>query len=99
MGSTQNPEERPYVVSTIESPDRARTKQAPRWPSCSLQPRLAAQLAEKIQRIGQAFPDLRQEGRPRMAIFEIDAVDARTKLRDRVGLARDRHRGARRTHR
>ena len=37
MGSTQNPDERPYVVSTMASPERARTKHAPRWPSCSLQ--------------------------------------------------------------
>src|SRR5436853_7878876 len=37
IGSTQKPEERPYVVSTIASAERARTKQAPRWPSCSLQ--------------------------------------------------------------
>src|SRR5690349_1014299 len=28
MGSTQKPDERPYVVSTIRSPTRARTKQA-----------------------------------------------------------------------
>jgi hypothetical protein len=38
-GSTQNPLDRPYVVRTISSPSRARTKQNPRWPSRSRQPR------------------------------------------------------------
>src|SRR3954467_12403192 len=35
----QKPEERPWVVSTMRSPSRWRTKHAPRWPSCSLQSR------------------------------------------------------------
>src|SRR5579859_990858 len=35
----QKPEERPYVVSTIRPSCILRTKQAPRWPSCSLQSR------------------------------------------------------------
>src|SRR6266545_2670662 len=39
IGSTQKPLERPYVVSTIASCSRARTKQRPRWPSRSLQAR------------------------------------------------------------
>src|ERR671935_1076868 len=39
IGSTQNPLERPYVVSTIWSSARARTKHRPRWPSRSLQAR------------------------------------------------------------
>src|SRR3712207_1270215 len=38
-GSTQKPLERPYDVSTIWSSTRARTKQSPRWPSCSRQAR------------------------------------------------------------
>src|SRR5204863_4189032 len=38
-GSTQNPEERLYVVSTMLSPSRLRTKHAPRWPSLSRQSR------------------------------------------------------------
>jgi hypothetical protein len=33
IGSTQNPLERPYVVSTTLSPWRMRTKQRPRCPS------------------------------------------------------------------
>jgi len=39
MGSTQKPDERPYVVSTIRPSRRTRTKQRPRWPSSSLQKR------------------------------------------------------------
>src|SRR5919204_6220789 len=39
MGSTQKPLERPYVVRTISSPSRARTKHSPRCPSRSLQAR------------------------------------------------------------
>ena len=35
----QKPDERPYVVSTIASPSRWRTKHAPRWPSCRRQSR------------------------------------------------------------
>ena len=35
----QNPEERPYVVSTMRSPSRFRTKQSPRCPSASVQSR------------------------------------------------------------
>src|SRR5438105_15438492 len=39
IGSTQNPLERPYVVSTNSPPSHARTKQRPRWPSRSLHAR------------------------------------------------------------
>src|SRR3569832_2261198 len=39
MGSTQKPDERPEVVSTIRPPSILRTKHKPRWPSCSLQSR------------------------------------------------------------
>src|SRR5215510_12192140 len=39
MGSTQNPEERPEVVSTIRSSARMRTKHKPACPSCSAQAR------------------------------------------------------------
>ena len=39
IGSTQNPLDRPYVVSTTWSSTRPRTKHRPRWPSCSLQAR------------------------------------------------------------
>src|SRR4029077_2235044 len=39
IGSTQNPLDRPQVVSTIRSFSRARTKQSPRCPSSSLQNR------------------------------------------------------------
>src|SRR5262245_25078033 len=39
IGSTQKPLERPYVVRTISSPSRARTKQRPRCPPRSLQVR------------------------------------------------------------
>ena len=39
IGSMQNPEDRPYVVSTIRLSCRPRTKHRPRWPSCSLQKR------------------------------------------------------------
>src|SRR3954469_11562062 len=39
IGSTQNPLERPYVVSTTWSFSRARTKHTPRWPSRSLHAR------------------------------------------------------------
>src|SRR5262245_534846 len=39
IGSTQNPLDRPYVVSTIWSSSRARTKHTPRWPSRSLHAR------------------------------------------------------------
>src|SRR5919106_1384272 len=38
-GSTQNPLERAYDVSTIWSSTRARTKHSPRWPSRSRQDR------------------------------------------------------------
>src|SRR5512142_46252 len=37
IGSTQKPDERPQVVSTMPLSCRARTKQSPRWPSASLQ--------------------------------------------------------------
>ena len=33
IGSTQNPDDRPYVVSTTSPPSTARTKHRPRWPS------------------------------------------------------------------
>jgi len=39
IGSTQKPLDRPYVVNTICSPSRARTKHSPRCPSRSLHPR------------------------------------------------------------
>src|SRR5262249_51526768 len=39
IGSTQNPLDRPYVVSTIWSSSRARTKHTPRCPSRSLHAR------------------------------------------------------------
>ena len=39
MGSTQNPDERPLLVSTTWSSSRPRTKQTPRCPSRSLQAR------------------------------------------------------------
>src|SRR5439155_11354772 len=39
MGSTQNPDDRPYVVSRICSPARMRTKHRPVCPSCSAQAR------------------------------------------------------------
>ena len=39
IGSTQNPDERPYEASTIRSSTRPRTKHSPRWPSRSLQSR------------------------------------------------------------
>src|SRR5262245_46391740 len=36
IGSTQKPDERPQVASTISPPSQARTKHRPRWPSLSL---------------------------------------------------------------